>query len=82
MYYNHIHLITGRASGLDGLGVMPAAEELPVLVEVDEVDEELLALGADEAVGVPYFVGTRAGCGDPEFAGFQGRWALEKGSIN
>ena len=48
-----VYLITGRAAWLGGLGVVPAAEELPVLVEVDEVDEEFLADGAGEAGGVP-----------------------------
>ena len=32
---------------------MAAAEEFPVLVEVDEVDEQLLADGADEAGRMP-----------------------------
>ena len=40
---------------------MPAAEEFPVLVEVDEVDEQLLADGANEAGRMPDAVlsGTR-----------------------
>ena len=48
-----MYLITGRAAWLGRLRVVPATEELPVLVEVDEVDEELLADGAGEAGGVP-----------------------------
>jgi len=40
---------------------MPATEEFPVLVEVDEVDEQLLADGADKAGRMPDAVlsGTR-----------------------
>ena len=37
--------------------MVPAAVELPVLVKVDEIDEQLLADGAGEAVGVPAAVG-------------------------
>ena len=48
-----VYLITGRAAWFGRLRVVPAAEELPVLVEVDEVDEEFLADGAGEAGGVP-----------------------------
>ena len=51
------HLVAGGASRLDGLGVVPAAVELSVLVKVDEIDEQLLAYGAREAVGMPAAVG-------------------------
>ena len=37
-----VHLVAGGASGLGGLGVVAAAVQLPVLVEVDEVDQQLL----------------------------------------
>ena len=37
------HLVAGGAPRLDGFGVVPAAVELSVLVEVDEIDEQLLA---------------------------------------
>ena len=33
--------------------MVPTAEEFAVLVEVDEVDEQLLAHGAGEACGMP-----------------------------
>ena len=37
------HLVAGGAPRLDGFGVVPPAVELSVLVEVDEIDEQLLA---------------------------------------
>ena len=37
-----VHLVAGGASGLGGLRVVAAAVQLPVLVEVDEVDQQLL----------------------------------------
>ena len=37
------HLVAGGASWLDGFGMVPAAVELSVLVEVNEIDEQLLA---------------------------------------
>ena len=37
-----VHLVAGGASGLGGLSVVAAAVQLPVLVEVDEVDQQLL----------------------------------------
>ncbi len=39
--------------------MMPAAEQLLVLVEVDEVDQQLLTHLAREAGRVPQLVGTR-----------------------
>ena len=47
------YLVTGRAPGLGRLRMVSTTEQLLVLVEVDEVDEELLAHGAGEAGGVP-----------------------------
>ena len=47
---------------------MPPAEEGPVLVEVDEVDEELPADGADEAPRVPDAAGAGAGGGHADVA--------------
>ncbi len=41
--------------------MVPPAEELPVLVEVYEVNEELLADGADKAGRVPQVAGAKAG---------------------
>lgn len=48
-----IYLVAGRAARLQSLGVVTAAVDLPVLVEVDEVHLELLARAAHEAGGVP-----------------------------
>ena len=36
--------------------MVPAAVQFPLLVEVDEVNEELPADRADEAIGMPTFV--------------------------
>ena len=47
------YLVTGGAAWLERLGVVTPAVDVVVLVEVDEVDEELLARDADEAGRVP-----------------------------
>ncbi|TNN29514.1 hypothetical protein EYF80_060337 [Liparis tanakae] len=44
---------TGGAARLQPLGVVPAAVDLPVLVEVDEVHQQLVAGAAHEAGRVP-----------------------------
>lgn len=47
------HLVAGLAPRLHPLGVVPAAVDLPVLVEVDEVHQQLSAGHTLEALGVP-----------------------------
>lgn len=47
------HLIARCAPGLEALGVVPATVDLAVLVEVDQVDQQLVADAADEAGRVP-----------------------------
>ena len=54
------HLIAGRAARLGRLRMVSTAVELAVLVEVDQVDEQLLADGAGKAGGVPDPLGARA----------------------
>lgn len=56
-----MYLVTGRAAWLQPLGVVPAAENLSVLVEVDEVHQELLAQAAHKAGRVPAHSVTRSG---------------------
>lgn len=46
-------LVTGGTARLQALGVVPAAVDLAVLVEVDQVHQELVADGAYEAGRVP-----------------------------
>ncbi len=58
--------------------MVPPAEELPVLVEVDEVNEELLADGADEAGWVPKVAGAKAGGCHADVAVVNASRALEK----
>ena len=58
--FTHTYLVTGGAAWLERLGVVTPAVDVVVLVEVDEVDEELLARDADEAGGVPADAGARA----------------------
>lgn len=53
VYTGVSHLIAGGAAWLQSLGVMPAAVDLPVLVKVDEVHQELVAQAAHEAGRVP-----------------------------
>lgn len=48
-----LYLITGGAARLQPLSMVPAAVDLPVLVEVDEVHQELIAHAAHEAGWVP-----------------------------
>jgi len=52
------HLVAGRASRLEQLRVVPATVDLPVLVEVDEIHQQLAAGGAGEAGRVPARTGT------------------------
>lgn len=47
------YLIAGGAARLEPLGVVPAAVDLALLVEVDEVHEELVTEAAHEAARVP-----------------------------
>lgn len=47
------YLVARCAPGLEALGVVPAAVNLAVLVEVDQVDQQLVADAADEAGRVP-----------------------------
>ena len=71
------YLIAGGASRLDGFCVVPAAVELSVLVEVDEIDEQLLADGAGEAVGVPAAVGAGPRGADANVPGVDGARTLQ-----
>lgn len=48
-----IYLITGCAARLEPLSVVPATVDLPILVEVDEVHQELVAHAAHEAGWMP-----------------------------
>lgn len=48
-----VYLITGGAARLQPLGVVPPAVDLPVLVEVDEVHQELAAHAAHKAGWMP-----------------------------
>jgi len=48
-----VYLVAGGAARLQPLGVVPAAVDLPVLVEVDEVHQQLVAGAAHEAGRVP-----------------------------
>lgn len=47
------YLIARSTAGLEALGVVPATVDLPILVEVDQVDQQLVADTADEAGRVP-----------------------------
>lgn len=55
------HLITGTAAGLQPLSMVPATEDLAILVEVDEIHQQLLTHAADKAIRVPAFSVTRPG---------------------
>lgn len=46
-------LVAGRAAWLQAFRVMPATVDLPVLVKVDQIYQELIADGAYEAGRVP-----------------------------
>jgi len=71
-------LVAGRAAGLEELGVVTAAVDLGVVevVEVDEVDEELVAGVAEEAGRVPAGLRTCARCKYPDGAVLDGLFAL------
>ena len=56
---------------------MPAAVELPLLVKVDEIDEQLLADGAREAVGMPAAVGAGPRGADANVPGVDGARTLQ-----
>lgn len=47
------YLIACGAAGLEALGMVPATVDLPILVEVDQVDQQLVADTADEAGRMP-----------------------------
>lgn len=47
------HLIAGLAAGLEPFGVVPAAVDLSVLEEVDQIDQQLAAGDTLEALRVP-----------------------------
>lgn len=53
------YLVAGGAARLQPLGVVPPAEDLAVLVEVDEVHQQFAAGAADEAGRVPAHAVTR-----------------------
>lgn len=55
-------LVTGRAPRLQSLGVVPAAVDLAILVEVDKVHQKLLASAANEAGRVPTHSMASSGC--------------------
>ena len=71
------YLVAGGASRLDGFCVVPAAVELPLLVKVDEIDEQLLADGAREAVGMPAAVGAGPRGADANVPGVDGARTLQ-----
>ena len=48
-----IYLITGGAARLQPLCVVPATVDLPILVEVNEVHQELVAHAAHKAGRMP-----------------------------
>lgn len=56
------YLVTSGAARLESLGVVPAAVDLPLLVKVDEVHQELAAHAAHEARRVPAQGVTGARC--------------------
>ena len=47
------HLITRRASWFEKLSVVSPAEDLAILVEIDQIHQQLLTRGAHEACWVP-----------------------------
>lgn len=57
-----LYLVAGRASWLQSLSMVAAAVDLPVLVEVDEVYQELFACAAHEAGRVPTNAVAGSGC--------------------
>lgn len=48
-----VYLIAGSAAWLQSLSMVPATVDLPILVKVDEVHQELIAHAAHEAGRVP-----------------------------
>ena len=65
------YLVAVDASGLESLGVMAAAVDVDVAVEVDEVDKQFEADDADEAGRVPGGVGAGATGKHRQLAGDQ-----------
>lgn len=59
--------------------MVAAAVELPVLVEVDEVDQQLLADGAREAGGVPHPRGASSRCSHTDVPAQDSVPALRRG---
>jgi hypothetical protein len=57
---------------------MPAAEELALLVKVDEIDEQLRADCAGKAVGMPAAVMAGAGGGHADVAAVDGARTLKQ----
>lgn len=57
-----VYLIAGSAARFQPLGVVPAAVDLSILVEVNEVHQELIAHAAHKAGRVPTHTMTRTGC--------------------
>ena len=53
---NPSHLVTAPAAGLLAVAIVTAAVQLPLLPEVDHVDQQLAAFAADEAGWVPQLV--------------------------
>lgn len=47
------HLVTGLAAGLQPFGVVPATVDLPVLVEIDQINQQLAAGDTLETLRVP-----------------------------
>lgn len=74
-----LYLVTGGAARLQPLGVVPPAEDLPVLVEVDEVHQELAARAAHEAGRVPAHAVARPRCKHGDVAAVYLAPALRKG---
>lgn len=73
-----VYLVAGGAARLQPLGVVPAAVNLPVLVEVDEVHQELVAHAAHEAGGMPAHAVTSPGCKYSDVAAIYLPAALKK----
>lgn len=57
-----VYLIAGSAAWLQPLGVVPAAVDLSILVEINEVHQQLVAHAAHEARRVPTHTVTCPGC--------------------
>lgn len=71
------HLIAGSAAGLQSLSMVPAAVDLSILVEVDEVHQELFAHAADKAGGMPTHAVTCPRCKYRDIAAIYLASALE-----